>query len=191
MPQLLGPQYKLHAGFLLALAAVAFTWWLLERSSLGFRFRAVGENPDAARVAGINVGRMYFVVMLIAGALVGIAGISQILGTEVSGFGGAIDAGIGFDAITVALLGRSSPLGILAAGLLFGAFKTGGFTMQSSQGIPIEIVLVVQSLIVLFIAAPPLVRAMFGLPQPGRKPRSASRAAKRAQKRAEKKEVSA
>ena len=191
LPQLLGPQYKLHAGFLLALAAVAFTWWLLERSSLGFRFRAVGENPDAARVAGINVGRMYFVVMLIAGALVGIAGISQILGTEVSGFGGAIDAGIGFDAITVALLGRSSPLGILAAGLLFGAFKTGGFTMQSSQGIPIEIVLVVQSLIVLFIAAPPLVRAMFGLPQPGRKPRNTARTAKRAQKRAEKKEVSA
>lgn len=191
LPQLLGPQYKLHAGFLLALAAVAFTWWLLERSSLGFRFRAVGENPDAARVAGINVGRMYFVVMLIAGALVGIAGISQILGTETNGFGGAIDAGIGFDAITVALLGRSSPLGILAAGLLFGAFKTGGFTMQSSQGIPIEIVLVVQSLIVLFIAAPPLVRAMFGLPQPGRAPRRKSRTAKRAQKRAEKKEVSA
>jgi simple sugar transport system permease protein len=167
LPQLLGPQYKLHAGFLLALVAVAFTWWLLERSSLGFRFRAVGENPAAARVAGIDVGRMYLVVMLIAGALVGIAGISQILGTETSGFGGAIDAGIGFDAITVALLGRSTPLGILAAGLLFGAFKTGGFTMQSSQGIPIEIVLVVQSLIVLFIAAPPLVRAMFGLPQPG------------------------
>ena len=173
LPQLLGPQYKLHAGFLLALVAVAFTWWLLERSALGFRFRAVGENPAAARVAGIDVGRMYLVVMLIAGALVGIAGISQILGTETSGFGGGIDAGIGFDAITVALLGRSSPLGILAAGLLFGAFKTGGFTMQSSQGIPIEIVLVVQSLIVLFIAAPPLVRAMFGLPQPGarRKPK--------------------
>ena len=191
LPQLLGPQYKLHAGLLLALAAVAFCWWLLERSSLGFRFRAVGENPAAARVAGIDVGRMYFVVMLIAGALVGIAGISQILGTETSGFGGAIDAGIGFDAITVALLGRSSPLGILAAGLLFGAFKTGGFTMQSSEGIPIEIVLVVQSLIVLFIAAPPLVRAMFGLPQPGRPPRNKAKAAKRAQQRADKKEVSA
>ncbi|KDA06043.1 ABC transporter permease [Microbacterium sp. CH12i] len=186
LPLILGPSYKLHAGFLVALAAVAFTWWLLERSSLGFRFRAVGENPAAARVAGIDVGRMYFTVMLIAGALVGIAGVSQILGTETSGFGGAIDAGIGFDAITVALLGRSRPLGVLAAGLLFGAFKTGGFTMQSSQGIPIEIVLVVQSLIVLFIAAPPLVRAMFGLPQPGQPTRRKARAAQRA-----KKEVSA
>lgn len=183
LPQILGDSYKLHFGFFLALAAVAFVWWLLERSSLGFRFRAVGENPAAARVAGIDVGRMYLTVMLIAGALIGIAGVSQVLGSETSGFGGGIDAGIGFDAITVALLGRSSPLGILGAGLLFGAFKTGGFTMQSSQGIPIEIVLVVQSLIVLFIAAPPLVRAMFGLPQPGRTTRKKSRAAKSSQKR--------
>jgi len=183
LPQILGPMYKLHLGFLFALVAVAITWWLLERSSLGFRFRAVGENPAAARTAGISVGRMYFTVMLIAGALVGLAGVSQVLGTEPKGFSGGIDAGIGFDAITVALLGRSRPLGILWAGLLFGAFKTGGFTMQASQGVPIEIVLVVQSLIVLFIAAPPLVRAMFGLPQPGR--------ASRRQRRAAKKEVAA
>lgn len=183
LPPILGPMYKLHLGFLLALVAVAITWWLLERSSLGFRFRAVGENPAAARTAGISVGRMYFTVMLIAGALVGLAGVSQVLGTEPKGFSGGIDAGIGFDAITVALLGRSRPLGILWAGLLFGAFKTGGFTMQASQGVPIEIVLVVQSLIVLFIAAPPLVRAMFGLPQPGR--------ATRRQRRAAKKEVAA
>ena len=183
LPLILGPTYKLHLGFLLALIAVAITWWILERSSLGFRFRAVGENPAAARTAGISVGRMYFTVMLIAGGLVGLAGVSQVLGTEPKGFSGGIDAGIGFDAITVALLGRSRPLGILWAGLLFGAFKTGGFTMQASQGVPIEIVLVVQSLIVLFIAAPPLVRAMFGLPQPGR--------ASRRQRRAAKKEVTA
>lgn len=179
LPQILGPMYKLHLGFLLALVAVAVTWWILERSSLGFRFRAVGENPAAARTAGISVGRMYFVVMIIGGGLVGLAGVSQALGTEPNGFGGGIDAGIGFDAITVALLGRSRPIGILFAGLLFGAFKTGGFTMQASQGVPIEIVLVVQSLIVLFIAAPPLVRAMFGVPQPGQAPRRVRRAAKK------------
>lgn len=179
LPQILGPMYKLHLGFILALIAVAITWWILERSSLGFRFRAVGLNPAAARTAGISVGWMYFLVMVIAGALVGLAGVSQVLGTEPKGFSGGIDAGIGFDAITVALLGRSSPLGILGAGLLFGAFKTGGFTMQASQGVPIEIVLVVQSLIVLFIAAPPLVRAMFGLPQPGKPSRRQRRAAKK------------
>ncbi len=164
MPDLLGERYNLHLGFLLALVAVAVVWWLLNRSAFGFRVRAVGENPEAARVAGINVGRTYVLVMLVAGSLVGLAGANQVLGTVTSGVTVDLDAGIGFDAITVALLGRSRPLGILAAGLLFGAFKAGGFSMQASEGIPIDLVLVVQSLIVLFIAAPPLVRAIFRLP---------------------------
>ncbi|MFZ5846830.1 MAG: ABC transporter permease [Actinomycetota bacterium] len=164
MPDLLGERFNLHLGFLLALVAVAVVWWLLNRSAFGFRVRAVGENPDAARVAGINVGRTYVLVMLVAGSLVGLAGANQVLGTVTSGVAVDLDAGIGFDAITVALLGRSRPLGILAAGLLFGAFKAGGFSMQASEGIPIDLVLVVQSLIVLFIAAPPLVRAIFRLP---------------------------
>ena len=178
LPQLLGDRFNLHAGFILALIAVAFTWWLLERSSLGFRLRAVGENPHAARTAGISVGRSYVVVMLIAGGLVGLAGVTQVLGTVTNGFGGDIDAGMGFDAITVALLGRSSPIGILFAGLLFGAFKAGGFWMQADQQVPNEVVLVVQSLIVLFIAAPPLVRAIFRLPQPGARARRRQRTAK-------------
>ncbi|MGZ8745256.1 MAG: ABC transporter permease [Nocardioides sp.] len=164
MPKLLGDQYNLHLGFLLALIAVAFVWWLLNRAALGFRIRAVGLNPAAARASGIDVGRTYVVVMLIAGALVGLAGANQVLGTVTSGVTLDLDAGIGFDAITVALLGRSRPLGILGAGILFGAFKAGGFSMQASQGIPVDIVLVVQSLIVLFLAAPPLVRAIFRLP---------------------------
>jgi simple sugar transport system permease protein len=164
MPKLLGDQFNLHLGFLLALASVAFAWWLLNRSSLGFRIRAVGINPPAARASGIDVGRIYTVVMLIAGALVGLAGANQVLGTVTSGITVDLDAGIGFDAITVALLGRSRPLGILWAGLLFGAFKAGGFAMQASENIPVDIVLVVQSLIVLFLAAPPLIRAIFRLP---------------------------
>jgi simple sugar transport system permease protein len=165
LPKLLGDTFSLHAGFLIALAAVAFVWWLLNKSAMGFRFRAVGENPSAARASGIDVGRTYIVVMLIAGALVGLAGVNQILGTSTSGVTVDLDAGIGFDAITVALLGRSRPLGILGAGLLFGALKAGGFSMAAAQGIPVEIVLVIQSLIVLFIAAPPLVRAIFRLPK--------------------------
>lgn len=164
LPHLLGDQYNLHAGVFLALFAVLFAWWLLERSSLGFRIRAVGLNPEAARASGINVGRTYVLVMLIAGALVGLAGANQVLGTVTSGITVDLDAGIGFDAITVALLGRSRPLGILAAGILFGAFKAGGFAMQASQNIPVDIVLVVQSLIVLFLAAPPLIRTIFRLP---------------------------
>ena len=164
MPKLLGDQFNLHLGFILALVAVAVVWWILNRSALGFRIRAVGLNPTAARAAGINVGRTYTTVMLIAGALVGLAGANQVLGTVTSGITVDLDAGIGFDAITVALLGRSRPLGILGAGLLFGAFKAGGFAMQASQDIPVDIVLVVQSLIVLFIAAPPLIQAIFRLP---------------------------
>ncbi|WP_414653104.1 ABC transporter permease [Humibacter sp.] len=170
LPPLFGPQYTLHWGFIVVIAATIFVWWLLERSSLGFKFRAVGENPNAARVAGISVNSAIVWAMVISGGLVGLAATDQVLGTTTTGFGSGIDAGIGFDAITVALLGRSRPLGIFIAGVLFGAFKAGGFLMQAANDIPIDIVLVVQSLIVLFIAAPPLVRAIFRLPTPGKRP---------------------
>ncbi len=118
------------------------------------------------RRAGIDVKAVYVKVMLIAGALVGLAGVQQVLGNFTGGFAAGLDAGIGFDAITVALLGRSKPWGVFFAGLLFGALKAGSFTMQASEGIPVDIVLVVQSFIVLFIAAPPLVRSIFRLPTP-------------------------
>ncbi len=172
MPKLFGSGYHVHLGFVFALAAVAVTWWLMERSRLGFTFRAVGENPHAARVAGIDVSRTTVWVMLVSGALVGLAGVTQVLGTSTTGFSTDVDAGMGFDAITVALLGRSSPIGVLGAAILFGGFRAGGATMQAAEGIPIEIVTVIQSLIVLFIAAPPLVRAIFRLPKPGSTPRS-------------------
>ena len=165
-PSLLGPQYNLDLGFILVIVATIYVWYLLNRSAMGFQFRAVGENPHAAQVAGINVKSVYVKVMLIAGALVGLAGVQQVLGNFTGGFAAGLDAGIGFDAITVALLGRSKPWGVFFAGILFGALKAGSFTMQSSEGIPVDIVLVVQSFIVLFIAAPPLVRAIFRLPTP-------------------------
>ncbi|MFF2052820.1 ABC transporter permease [Leifsonia sp. NPDC058194] len=170
-PPLFGEQYNLTWAFVVVIAATVFVWWLINRSSLGFRFRAVGENPNAARVAGINVKNIYLYAMLIAGGLVGIAGASQALGVFPQGISSGVDAGIGFDAITVALLGRSRPWGVFIAGLLFGALKAGGYTIQAANDIPIDIVLVVQSLIVLFVAAPPLVRAIFRLPTPGSTPR--------------------
>jgi len=165
-PLLLGSQFRLHAGFLLALVAAGFVWWLMNRSTIGFEFRAVGSNPSAARVAGISVNATYVWVMVVAGALAGLGGAAQVLGTEKVLTGG-VAASFGFDAITVALLGRSKPLGTVFAGLLFGGLRAGGFAMQSRTGTPIDIVLVVQSLIVLFIAAPPLVRAVFRLPARG------------------------
>ena len=165
-PRLLGDQFRLHAGFLVAIAAAVGVWWLMDRSTIGFRFRAVGANSTAARTAGISVNMTYVLVMGVAGALAGLAGSAQVLGTEKVLTAG-VAASFGFDAITVALLGRSKPLGTVLAGLLFGALRAGGFAMQARTGTPIDIVLVVQSLIVLFIAAPPLVRAVFRLRTPG------------------------
>ena len=181
-PELLGPQFNLHFGFILVIAATFLVAWILNRSSLGFKFRAVGENPNAARVAGINVKNMYIYGMLISGALLGLAGVNQILGTVTTGFSADIDAGIGFDGITVALLGRSTAWGTFAAGILFGGFKAGGFAMQAAEQIPIEIIAVVQSLIVLFIAAPPLMRTIFFLPSPERDRRRAEKAREKALK---------
>ncbi|TGO06207.1 ABC transporter permease [Serinibacter arcticus] len=166
LPALLPEPFRLHLGFVLALVLAAVVWWLMERSTLGFKLRAVGSNARAARTAGISVGAMTVLAMAIAGGLAGLAGASQVLGTE--GYLTASVAGtIGFDAITVALLGRSKPLGTVLAGLLFGALAAGGRLMQTRTGTPLDLVLVLQSFIVLFIAAPPLVRTIWRLPKPG------------------------
>lgn len=165
-PLLFGEGFRLHWGFVLALAATAFAWWLLQRSTVGFRLRAVGANPAAARTAGISVKGAYITAMAVSGGLAGLAGMAHVSGTEGS-LNTSVAGSFGFDAITVALLGRSNPVGVLFAGLLFGALRAGGVTMQTQTGVPIDIVLVVQSFIVLFIAAPPLVRTIFRLPAPG------------------------
>ena len=168
-----GPDFALSFGFLLSIAATVFCWWLLTRSSLGFKFRAVGENSRAARVAGINLNRTYILVMIISGGLIGLAASYQVLGNPsgTTGWGSSIDAGIGFSAITVALLGRSRPWGVFAAGLLFGMLQAGSYDIQSDASIDQNIVPVIQSVIVLFLAAPPLIRAIFHLPQPTARPR--------------------
>lgn len=181
LPQLFGVRYGVDAGFIVAILAVVVVWWLVNKSSLGFRFRTIGENPRAARVAGMSVPALTIWVMVISGALVGIAGAYQVQGAVTTGFTSGIDAGIGFDAITVALLGRSKPWGVFWAAILFGVLKNGGYAMQAANGIPIDIVGVIQALIVLFIAAPPLVRAIFRIPQPGaRQRRKTSKNSKKA-----------
>jgi simple sugar transport system permease protein len=164
----MGDSFRINASFFVMLAMVIVVWWLLNRSSIGFQFRALGHNPSAAKVAGINIGITYVLVMAISGALAGLAGTSQVLGAE-KYLTPSVAASFGFDAITVALLGRSKPFGVLAAGLLFGALRAGAVIMQANQKVPIDIVLIVQSLVVLFIAAPPLVRFMFRLADPAKK----------------------
>ena len=162
LPALFPGTYALHLGFVLAILATVTYWWLMERSVIGYRFRMVGHNPHAARTAGISVERTYVMAMAVSAAFVGVAGANQALGTPV-GYTETIHSGIGFDGITVALLGGGNAWGIFFAGLLFGAFKAGGPQMQVT-GISPEVLGIVQGAIVLFIAAPPLVRAMFRLP---------------------------
>jgi simple sugar transport system permease protein len=164
LPKLLGDQFNLHWGIFLALVAVVVFWWLMEKSTIGFRLRMVGFNPDAARTAGVSVERTYIVAMGLSAAFVGIAAANQALGTSI-GTTPSAHANIGFDAITVALLGGSNAPGILLAGLLFGAFKAGSPSMQVI-GVSPEVLGIVQGAIVLFIAAPPLIRAIFRLPKP-------------------------
>jgi len=158
--------YRVNIGFIIALAAVAIVWWLMYRTTVGFEFRAVGANPSGGRYAGMSVAWIYVSVMAVSGALAGIAGANQIVAVEpyraISNFAG----NIGFDAIALALLGRSHPVGVLFAGLLFGALRAGGREMQGAAGIPIDLVLVLQALIIVMIAAPELVRSIYRVKTP-------------------------
>ena len=162
LPHLFGPTLRINAGFLVALACAFGMWWLLYRTTTGFEFRAIGKNPSAARVAGMNVERSWVLVMLIAGGLAGLAGAAVIQGPlqnlTFNSYGT-----YGFDGITVALLGRARPLGVALAALLFGALHAGGTAMEAATQVPTDIVQVLQGLIVLFVAAPPLIRALFRL----------------------------
>lgn len=153
-------QLRLHLGFVFALLAAWFVYWLLFRTTTGFEFRAVGSNPDAARYAGVNVAWSTVAVMAVAGGLAGLAGAGEtlgVLGRASPGFTG----GMGFDAIALALLGRSHPVGVVFAGLLFGALRAGGRAMQAQSSVGIDLIVIVQSLIIVFIAAPALVRAIY------------------------------
>jgi ABC-type uncharacterized transport system permease subunit len=162
LPLLFGTHLRINVGFLIALACAAGVWWLLARTTIGFEFRSIGRNPSASRVAGMNVGRNWALVMLIAGGLAGLAASTVIQGTDFTlndqSFGT-----YGIDAITVALLGRGRPLGVVWAGLLFGALHAGAPLMQAATGTPVDMVQVLEAVIVLMIAAPPLVRAIFRL----------------------------
>jgi simple sugar transport system permease protein len=164
LPHVGGPPPQVGVGFLIALAAAAGVWWLLERSTVGFEFRAVGANPSAARTAGMSVPRTWVLAMVLAGGLAGLSGAVTIQGTFYS-LNFQSYGTYGFVGITVALLGRARPLGVVLAALLFGAFESGGAVMQAATSVPINIIEVIEGLIVLFVATPPLIRAVYRLRQ--------------------------
>lgn len=163
LPRLLtaiDPNLRVHAGIFVMIGAVILVYWLLFKTKTGFEFRASGENPDAARYAGMRASLTIVLAMATAGALAGLAGANQVLGVLERATPG-FSAGIGFTAISVALLGRSHPVGVLFAGLLFGALEAGGRQMQVDAGVSIDLIGIIQALIIVFIAAPLLVRAIF------------------------------
>jgi ABC-type uncharacterized transport system permease subunit len=162
LPKLLGEDLRLHLGIFIALGVTWFVWWLITRSTLGFKFRAVGANSNAARTAGISVPFVTTATMFISGGLAGLGGAVHLIGTEFA-LTAEVAGSIGFDAITVALLGQATPLGTLLGALLFGALQTGSRTLLSNTGTPSEIVQVIQALIVLFIATPMLLKRVFRL----------------------------
>jgi simple sugar transport system permease protein len=162
LPLLAGSHLRINAGFLVALACAAAIWWLLNRSTTGFELRSVGANQNAARVAGMNVGRTWIIAMLVGGGLAGLAGSAVVQGTDFT-LTFQTYGTYGIDAITVALLGRGRPGGVVLAGLLFGALHAGAPLMQAATSTPVDIVEVIQALIVMFVAAPPLIRAMYRL----------------------------
>ena len=152
--------YRLHWGFILALLVAFACWWLLFKTTLGFEIRTVGANPNAARYGGIKITWITVMTMAISGALAGLAGVGEVLGLNhflADGF----SAGYGFDAIALALLGKSHPLGVVMAALLFGTLRNGATRMQSIASIPIDIISVVQAMVIVFIAAPAIVRWIY------------------------------
>ena len=161
LPALPAP-LRVHLGIVLAVLATAGVAWLINRSSFGFELRAVGVNPPAARTAGMSVAKTYTLLMVVAGALAGLGGATQVLGTA-DRLTAQVAGNIGFDGLLVALLGRNRPWGTLFAAILYGALRAGGNLMQVDVGISLELVTVLQALIVIFIAAPALVKAIFQL----------------------------
>jgi general nucleoside transport system permease protein len=151
---------RMNWAFVLALLCAAGVSWLLYRSTLGFEFRAVGLNPGGARYAGINISRTLILTMSLCGGLAGLAGATEIVGVNKSLTPG-FSPGYGFDGIAIALLGGSSPLGVVLAALLFGGLRAGATPMQAATGIPIDLVVVIQALVIMFVAAPALIREIY------------------------------
>ncbi len=157
---------RVHWGFILALAVAVLIWWLLNKTTLGFEIRTVGLNPDAAKYAGINVKRIIILTMTFSGMLAGLAGSVEVTGLNYRhelGF----SIGYGYDAIAIALLGRSSPLGVVLASLLFASMRNGATRMQFLTQLPVDLISMIQALILLFVAADAIIRYIYRIKSKG------------------------
>ncbi len=157
---------RIHWGFVLALLMAFLVWWLLNKTTLGFEIRTVGLNPDAAKYAGINVKRTIILTMMFSGILAGLAGAIEVTGLNYRhelGF----SSGYGYDAIAIALLGKSHPLGVVLAAFLFAAMRNGATRMQFLTQLPVDLISMIQALILLFVAADAIIRYIYRIKAKG------------------------
>lgn len=160
IPLVFAPPITLHWGFFLAILIAIGAWFFLFKTTWGFNLQMAGANKHAAKYAGLNISLWTVLGMTISGALAGLCGSTQVLGVTYS-MGLGVSAGYGFDAIALALLANNNPLGCILSALLFGLLKTGSRSMMSNTGIPLDIVSIIQAFILMFIAAPAIIRTVF------------------------------
>jgi ABC-type uncharacterized transport system permease subunit len=165
LPELIPPPLRIHAGVLIMLFMVVIMWWLIQKTTIGFELRTVGQNFRAAKYGGMRVNWNIVLAMLLAGGLAGLAGAIETLGVNHK-FAPEFGGGVGFDGITVALLGQTNPFGVMVAGFLFGALDAGAARMQFVSGVAADIIQVIQALVLAFVAAPSLVRMIYRLKEP-------------------------
>jgi len=154
LPRILAPS-RLSAGIIIALLTAASVWWFIKKTPLGYEVRTVGENPDAARQAGMRPGRVVVLVMFLSGSLAGLGGAVVMLGLF-HRYQQGLNPGYGFTAIAVALLARNSVPGTIAAAMLFGMLAQGARGMQTMAGVPKDTILMVQALVIFFVSTPHL-----------------------------------
>jgi ABC-type uncharacterized transport system permease subunit len=157
------PAIRLHWGFILALIVAALVSWFLFKTTKGYELRAAGFNMTAARYAGMSAGGAIILAMTVSGGLAALGGSMEVLGT-VGQMSNDISSGFGFNAIALALLAGNRPSGVVAAALLFGALRTGGGLMQVKTGIPLDLLFFIQALVIMFVAAPLLIRSIYRMP---------------------------